>query len=81
MATIPQGERNAAIDALMRVVGEDAYEGGRLINYLNTAFPGFTWMSILRTRSANWAPYISSGLSITAWCNEVERQAAIFANQ
>lgn len=81
MATIPQGERNAAIDGLMRVVGEDAQEGGRLLNYLNTAFPGFDWIGILRTRSANWAPYIADGLSISAWCDEVARYAAIFGGQ
>lgn len=79
MATIPQVERNAAIDALMRVAGEDAVEGGRFLNYLNTAFSGFDWIGILRTRSVNWAPYIASGLSISAFCDEVARYAAVFA--
>lgn len=79
MATIPQTERNAAIDGLMRVCKEDAAEGGALLYYLNTAFPGFDWIGILRTRSAVWAPYIASGLSISAFCDEVARWAAVFA--
>lgn len=81
MATIPQPERNSAIDNLMRLIGEDAQEGGRFLNFLNQAFPGFDWIGILRTRSANWQPYIDTGLSVSAFCDEVARYAAIFAGQ
>lgn len=81
MATIPQNERNAAIDGLLQLVHEDALEGGRFLNYLNVAFPGFDWIGILRTRAAIWAPFIADGLSISAWCDDVARYAAVFAGQ
>lgn len=81
MATIPQVERNAAIDGLMRICGEDTNRGGWLINYLNATFPGFDWLGILRTRSQNWPPFIESGLSVGPWCDEVARMAALHAAQ
>lgn len=81
MATIPQGERNAAIDGLMRVAGEDTQTGGLLLNYLNQSFPGFTWSTILRNRAANWAPFLASGLSISWWVDECIRIAAVYAQQ
>ena len=81
MATIPLPERRTACDGLLRVSGEDAVEGGRILNYLNIAFPGFAWTTILRERALIWQPFIDSGLSIDAWIDEVERWAAIFAGQ
>lgn len=79
MATIPQPERNSAIDNLMSLVAEDALEAGRFLNFLNKAFPGFDWIGILRARAANWQPYLDSGLSIGAFCDEVARYASVFA--
>lgn len=81
MATIPQNERNAAMDGLCKVAGEDAQEGGRLLNYMNQAFPTFDWIGILRIRAASWQPFIDSGLSVGWWCDEVARYAAVFAGQ
>lgn len=78
MATIPQTERNTAVDTLMALGREDSVECGRYLDYLRTAFPGFTWDAILRTRAAAWAPYIASGLSISAFCDEAIRQANFF---
>jgi hypothetical protein len=71
MATIPQPERNAAIDNIMRTYGEDHQEAARFILFLNTAFPGFDWMGTLRTRAMTWQPYIDAGLSIEWWCDTV----------
>lgn len=81
MATIPLPERRAACDGIFRVVGEDATEAGRFLNYLNVAFSGFTWSVYLRERALIWQPFIDSGLSINAWVDEAERWAAIFAAQ
>ena len=81
MATIPLPERRAACDGLLTVTGEDATEAGRILHYLNVAFPGFTWSAYLRERALIWAPFIASGLSIPAWCDEAERWAGIFASQ
>jgi len=79
MATIPLPERRTACDGIFRVVGEDPAEAGRFLNYLNQTFAGFTWSVYLRERALIWQPFIDSGLSIDAWCDEVERYAAIFA--
>ena len=80
MATINTNERNAIIDLLMTVSGEDAAKGGVILDFLQTGLPGIAWATILRTRAANWQPYIESGLSISAFCDEIVRMAAVFAS-
>jgi hypothetical protein len=79
MATIPQVERNVAMDGLCRVSGEDPNVGGRILHFMNTSFPAFDWIGILRNRAAVYPPFIASGLSTSAWCDEVNRQALVLA--
>lgn len=79
MATIPLPERAVAIDTLMTVAGEDVALGGTILDYLRTAFPGFDWPGILRTRAATWQPYIDNGLSITQFVDEVIRISDVLA--
>lgn len=75
MATLSQSEQRAAIDGLFKAAGEDTNEGGVILAYLETVLPQFSWETTLRTRAAIWQPYIDSGLSISAWCDEVIRLA------
>lgn len=77
MATIPLPERAVAIDTLMLISGEDASVAARILDFLRTAFTGFDWEGILRTRARDWQPFIIVGLSIDAWVDEVVRQANI----
>lgn len=77
MATLSQAEQRAAIDGLLKAAGEDAQEGGIILAYLQSVLPAFAWETTLRSRAAVWQPYLNSGLSISAFCDEVVRLAAI----
>lgn len=79
MATVSNAERNAICDHMFRVCGEDASRVGLLLDFVQTGITGINWQSIMRTRAANWAPYVASGLSISAFCDEVVRYAAVYA--
>lgn len=81
MATLSQAEQRAAIDGLFKAAGEDVNEAGIILAYLETVLPSFSWENTLRTRAAIWQPYIDSGLSISAFCDEVIRLAHIQLNQ
>ena len=78
-ATIPQPERVVACDNVLLISGEDSALAGHFLDFLQTAFPGFDWSGILRTRARLWQPYIASGLSIDAFIDEAIRYAAVFA--
>jgi hypothetical protein len=79
MATVSNAERNAICDQMFRVAGEDAARVGAFLDFVQTGLTGINWQSIMRTRAASWAPYVSSGLSITAFCDEAVRYAAAYA--
>lgn len=79
MATISQNERNAICDAWFRSCGENADDVAVLLDCIQLALPGFNWETTMRARAAVWAPYVASGLSITAFCDEVVRVAAVRA--
>ena len=79
MATISTAERNAIVDLTMTVSGEDAAHAAVILDLLQTGLSGIAWATILRTRAASWAPYGASGLSVSAWCDEVVRIAAVYA--
>lgn len=64
MATIPLPERVVAGDTVCLVAGEDPQLGGRLLDFLRVAFPGFDWATIVRERARLWQPYLDSGVSI-----------------
>lgn len=80
MATLSAAEQRAATDGIFRAVGEDAYRAAVILQYLRTVLPAFTWTTQLRTRAELWQPFVDAGLSISAWCDEVIRQADILAN-
>ena len=80
MATLSNAEQRGAIDGLLKVAGEDAQQGGIILNYLNTVLPAFGWAALLRTRALIWPPY-QNGLSIDAHVDEMIRYAAHWANQ
>lgn len=79
MATVSTAERNQIVDQMFRVGGEDAARVGAFLDFVQTGLTGIAWATIMRTRAANWAPYQASGLSITAFCDEVVRYAAVYA--
>lgn len=79
MATVSNAERNAICDHICRVAGEDAHQSATLLDFVQTGLTGIAWESIYRTRAAGWAPYIASRLSITSFCDDVVRQAAVMA--
>ncbi len=79
MATIPLPERNAAIDGLFRVAGEDQFEAAHILRFLDSAFTGFDWHAILRQRAPLWQPYAQTGLDLAWWLDEVERLTAELA--
>lgn len=81
MATLSQAEQRGAIDGILKACGENYADAAIVLNYLKTVLPAFAWDAQLRTRAALWQPFIDSGLSIPAWCDEVIRLAAILANQ
>lgn len=72
---ISNPERRAIILALFGAYGEWAEPIAKMMHYLITALPSIAWESELRTQAATYQPFIDSGLSITAWCDEVMRQA------
>ena len=73
---ISNNERRLIIIALLTAYGEGgAWPIAQMIHYLITALPGITWEAELRTQAAAYQPFIDSGLSIAAWCDEVMRQA------
>lgn len=79
MATVSTAERNAIVDQMFRVAGEDAALVGHFLDFVQTGLTGISWATLMRTRAANWAPYIASGLSISAFCDEAVRLAAAYA--
>jgi hypothetical protein len=81
MATLSTAEQRGAIDGLLKVAGEDTNQAGVILNYLQTVLPAFTWAAQLRTRAAVWQPFLDDGLSISAWCDDAIRYAAVFAQQ
>lgn len=81
MATLNQNEQRGAVDGLLKVAGEDAQQGGIILNYLQTVLPTFSWATQLRTRALIYAPFIASGLSIDWWVDEAIRYAAFYAQQ
>jgi hypothetical protein len=81
MATVSTNERNAIVDMMFTVAGEDYQLLGHLLDFVQTGLTGITWSTIMRTRAANWAPYIASGLSITWFVDETIRYAANYASQ
>ncbi len=80
MATVSTNERNNICDQMFWVSEQDPYRVGLLLDFVQTGLTGINWASILRTRAALWAPYIATGLSITAFCDEAIRQAGILAD-
>ena len=73
---ITNPERRAIILALFAAYGEGgAWPIAQMMHYLITALPSIAWETELRSQAASYQPFIDSGLSITAWCDEVMRQA------
>lgn len=79
MATVSNAERNAIVDQMFRVGGADAAMVGHFLDFVQSGLTGIAWETLMRTRAANWAPYIASGLSISAFCDEAVRYAAVYA--
>jgi len=81
VATLSQAEQRGAVDGIFRFAGEDYQLAGAVLAYLKTVLAAFTWDAQLRTRAALWQPYITSGLSITWWCDETIRYSNIYLGQ
>ena len=75
---ISPAERNALIRVILSAFGEDYQAMGRLVHYLRLELPAVDWPTVLATIAATWQPFITSGLSIQWWVNEVMRQADAF---
>jgi hypothetical protein len=76
MATLSTAERNAVIDAVLVISGEDYQTAARALRLLQGSLSAIPWATILASRAAIYAPFISSGLSINWWVAEVLRLAA-----
>jgi hypothetical protein len=54
---------------------EDVATVASILRPLRTEFPTVNWMAELTTIATNWQPFLTSGLSIQWWLNEVDRQS------
>jgi hypothetical protein len=79
MATISTAERNTIIDLLFTVSETDYVRAAAILDLLQTGIPAIPWATIMRTRAALWAPYASTGLGVTQWCDNVVRIADLYA--
>lgn len=73
--TLSNAERNAIVDGILEIAGEDYGLAARCLLLLQRKAPGIAWQTLLQNRAAIWAPFTASGLSITWWCAEVARLA------
>ena len=53
--------------------GEDLSTIASILRPLRTEWPSINWMAELTTIATTWQPFLSSGLSIQWWLNEVDR--------
>lgn len=77
MATLSTAERNAIMDAILTISADDYVVAGRALKLLQSSLSAIGWAAILRSRAAIWAPFLASGMSITWWCDETLRYAAL----
>jgi hypothetical protein len=54
---------------------EDVATVASILRPLRTEFPTVNWMAELTTIATTWQPFLTSGLSIQWWLNEVDRQS------
>jgi hypothetical protein len=52
---------------------EDYQTVANILRPLRTEFPAINWIAELTTIASTWQPFLSSGLSIQWWVNEVDR--------
>jgi len=70
---INAGDRDKLLQAVLSAFGEDYQGVAKVIRYLVANFGTVAWMTSLRVQAAAWVPFQQSGLSITWWCDEVQR--------
>lgn len=67
-------ERNQLVDAFFKCFGEDSQMCGRAMRFFSDFTVGqVNLLATLQTRAFQWQPFISSGLSIQAWVDDVTR--------
>lgn len=54
---------------------EDVDTIARILKPLRTEWPSINWMTELTAVATAWVPFAESGLSVTWWLNEVDRQS------
>ena len=54
---------------------EDYSTVAAILKPLRTEWPSINWMTELTAIATTWQPFLSSGLSIQWWLNEVDRQS------
>lgn len=54
---------------------EDVSTVAQILKPLRAEFPNINWIAELTTIATTWQPFLSSGLSIQWWINEVDRQS------
>lgn len=52
---------------------EDLQTVAMILKPLRVEFPAINWMAELTTIATTWQPFLTSGLSIQWWLNEVDR--------
>lgn len=75
---IATADRDAVLDSLLRVFGEDFPTLGRLIGRLELDFPAVPWRTAFASRANVYAPFTASGLSKAWWIATVGRYADLY---
>jgi hypothetical protein len=58
---------------ILMAYGEDVGTIAGILGPLRTEFPTIGWMTELTAIATTWQPFLTSGLSIQWWLNEVDR--------